>query len=85
MHRRFAFCYRMSGDAARIGATVPAHVAYWKETHPAQYLGGPFADRSGGLITFLAAELEEATRRANADPFVVESLVRDSWVREWLA
>jgi uncharacterized protein YciI len=85
MHRRFAFCYQMSGDAARIAATVSAHVTYWKEAHPDHYLGGPFADLSGGLITFVAADLEAATRLANGDPFVVASLVRDTSVREWLA
>ncbi|HZD23023.1 MAG TPA: YciI family protein [Acidimicrobiia bacterium] len=33
------------------------------------YLGGPFADRSGGLIAFDAASSAEAERLVEDDPF----------------
>lgn len=33
------------------------------------YLGGPFADRSGGLITFEASSPERAERMTAHDPF----------------
>lgn len=33
------------------------------------YLGGPFADRSGGLITFEASSRERAERMTAHDPF----------------
>jgi uncharacterized protein YciI len=84
MEKRFVFCYQMTEDAATIRETVPAHVTYWTEAALDHYLGGPFADRSGGLITFAASDLERATRIAESDPFVLRSLVRDWWIREWL-
>lgn len=84
MPARFAFFYLMSGDATRIRAAVPAHVAYWKDAQLPNYLGGPFVDRSGGLITFEAASVDEANGYVRGDPFVAQSLVTNFWVKEWL-
>ena len=77
MKKRFAYFYLMKREPARIQATVPAHAAYWKELNLKGYLGGPFADRSGGLITFRAENLEEAKRLIENDPFVQESLLEE--------
>lgn len=85
METRFVFCYQMIDDAARIGEAVPGHIAYWEGAALDRYLGGPFTDRSGGLITFAATDLEHAERVVRQDPFVRESLVRDWWIKEWLA
>jgi uncharacterized protein YciI len=82
---RFIFCYMMTDDAEAVASTVGAHVAYWKDAKPDGYLGGPFADRSGGVITFLAADRDIAAGLVGLDPFVREGVVRDWWVREWLA
>jgi hypothetical protein len=41
-------------------------------------VGGPFADRSGGLITFDADSLEQAAGIIAADPFVQEERVESS-------
>lgn len=46
--------------------------------------GGPFADRSGGLISFEADSLEHAEGIIAADPFVREDLLESSVVKEWL-
>jgi uncharacterized protein YciI len=73
----------MSGDAAKIRAAVEAHVSYWKSAQPANYIGGPFADRSGGLIMFDAATADEANDHVRADPFVTQALVVNFWVKEW--
>ena len=48
------------------------------------YLGGPFADRSGGLITFQAGSIPEAERLVAHDPFVREDLLERRWVKEWI-
>jgi uncharacterized protein YciI len=84
MKTRFVFCYQMIDDPVTIRETVPDHIAYWRDAALDHYLGGPFADRSGGLITFAASDLDEATRIAGNDPFLRSSLLRDWWVREWL-
>lgn len=82
---RFIFSYTMTDDAAGIRATVPAHVAYWNESGVKDYLGGPFADRTGGLITFSASGPEEASEVVDRDPFLAAGVIRDRWVKEWLA
>ena len=47
-------------------------------------MGGPFADRSGGLITFETDDIETATKTAMNDPFVLENLIEDKWIKEWV-
>jgi uncharacterized protein YciI len=70
---------------SRIGSGRRAeHAAYWKELGLPGYLGGPFGDRSGGLITFEADSIEDAARLIEADPFVREGLLEETWMRQWL-
>ena len=59
MSPRFAYFYFMSGDPDRVRATVPRHVAHWSGLGLNDYLGGPFEDRTGGLITFSARDVTE--------------------------
>lgn len=47
-------------------------------------MGGPFADRPGGLITFDADSLEQAAGIITADPFVQEELLESSVVKQWM-
>jgi uncharacterized protein YciI len=83
--KRFIFLYTMGDDVAAIRQAVAAHVAYWEGARLDGYLGGPFADRSGGAITFNAGDLEQAAALAAGDPFHVQGLLREHQVREWLA
>jgi uncharacterized protein YciI len=69
-------------DAVR--AVAPEHAAYWHDRGLRDYIGGPFADRSGGLITFAAGSMEEAERLVAADPFVREGLLENSVVKQWI-
>lgn len=80
---RFAYFYFMQGQPEQIQATAPRHAAYWKERGLGGYQGGPFTDRSGGLITFIEESMDRATRIVADDPFVVEGVIADSWVKEW--
>lgn len=82
---RFIFFYTMTDEAERIRAIVPAHVAYWRDSGVEDYRGGPFADRSGGLVTFTAAGAPEAGAIIEGDPFLEAGVVRDRWIKEWLA
>jgi len=63
---------------------VPAHVQYWGTLDLPDYIGGSFADRTGGLITFAAASLDDAQQIILRDPFVREQLIEQRWVKEWL-
>jgi uncharacterized protein YciI len=83
---KIAYSYWMKDDPDRVRAVAPEHAAYWRDLGLPGYLGGPFADRSGGLITFEADSLEQAEDIIAADPFVREDLlersVRKQWMRE---
>lgn len=84
MPKRFIFFYLMKNDPGKIRETVPAHVDYWKRSNLNNYLGGPFADRTGGLITFEEDSIDKAEERVEKDPFVSNSLIEKKWVKEWL-
>ena len=84
MSKRFIYCYFMKPLPGKIREAVPRHVDYWKSRRLTGYLGGPFADRTGGLIAFDAANIESATSLAEADPFVLEALIESKWIKEWI-
>jgi uncharacterized protein YciI len=47
-------------------------------------MGGPFGDRTGGLISFVAPSLQEATEIILQDPFILEDLIAEKWIKEWI-
>jgi uncharacterized protein len=80
---RFSYVYLMAEDPDRVRAVAPEHAAYWQGLELPTYLGGPFADRSRGLITFEARSVEEAEQLAADDPLVREGLLASPWLKEW--
>ena len=68
MKKRFMFVYFMKNDPDGVRAAVPGHITYWHNLRPTDYLGGPFADKSGGLITFAADNMDEAEGIVKNDP-----------------
>jgi len=84
MAKQFAYFYLMRQEPDKIQSVVPLHVVYWKKSNLSGYMGGPFADKSGGLITFKAESVAEATHIITADPFVTEDLLEERWIKEWL-
>jgi uncharacterized protein YciI len=81
---RILYLYWMKDDPDRVRSTAPQHASYWRELGRPEYLGGPFGDRSGGLITFEADSLEQAEGIIAADPFVRENLLESSLVKQWM-
>ena len=81
---RFLYFYLMRDAPDRVRAAAPDHAAYWRALGLRDYLGGPFADRSGGLITFDVVSAAEAERLVAEDPFVREDLLEGRWVKEWM-
>jgi uncharacterized protein YciI len=73
----------MKDDPDRVRATVGRHVAHWKELGLSGYLGGPFQDRTGGLITFETQDGDQARRAVDADPFLQEGLLQVHWLKQW--
>jgi uncharacterized protein YciI len=77
------FFYLMKALPDRIRDMVPLHVEYWRSRDLEGYSGGPFADRTGGMILFETTNLETAVGLVNADPFVTADLLDARWVKEW--
>ena len=69
--------------AKGVAAVAPEHAAYWRGLELREYLGGPFADRSGGLISFQIDSHDDAAQLVADDPFVREGLVERSWLKQW--
>jgi len=80
----FVYFYFNRNDPEKIRQIVPAHIKYWKTANPKDYSGGPFRDRTGGLISFAASNLEEATKIILNDPFIQEDLIEQKWIKEWI-
>ena len=81
---RVLYFYLMRDATDRIRTVARDHAAYWRGLRLQEYLGGPFKDRSGGLITFEVPSVDEAERLVVGDPFVREDLLERQWVKEWL-
>ncbi len=64
MLKQCAFFYFMKNDPEKIRNIIPAHIKYWKDSKSINYPGGPFSDKSGGLILFEAENIEAATELA---------------------
>ena len=84
MTERYVFFYLMQGDREKIREVVPSHVEFWRSSGLSNWQGGPFGDRSGGLILFEAAGLTQAQAVVDRDPFVVHGLVAQKWIKQWL-
>jgi hypothetical protein len=82
---RFAYFYFMTDDADRVREAAPDHAAYWQDLQLDGYQGGPFADRSGGLIVFAADSVDHAGRLVGDDPFIRHGLLADRWLKQWMA
>jgi uncharacterized protein YciI len=74
----------MKDDPDRVRTVAPEHATYWRELGLPGCVGGPFADRSGGLITFEADAFEQAEGIIAVDPFVQEQLLESSVVKQWM-
>ncbi len=82
--RRIIYFYFNRNEPEKIRQVVSAHVGYWKSTNVKGYMGSPFGDRTGGLISFVAQSLQEATEIFQKDPFIREDLIEQKWIKEWL-
>jgi hypothetical protein len=59
----------MKDDPDAIREVASKHQAYWHQLGLAEYIGGPFADRSGGLISFEAPAEGAAGQLVSNDLF----------------
>jgi uncharacterized protein YciI len=80
---KFTYLYFMKDEPDRVRAVAPDHAAYWRGLALRGYQGGPFMDRSGGLITFDHDSEQAAERFTSNDPFRLEDLLEEQWVKVW--
>lgn len=80
---RVAYLYFMTDNPEGVRAVAPEHAAYRRGMAAPGYQGGPFADRSGGLITFETVATDEAEQLVANDPFLRNGLVQAHWLKEW--
>ncbi|MGZ4314656.1 MAG: YciI family protein [Gaiellaceae bacterium] len=78
----WAYFYLMKDDPARVRETAPQHAQYWKQTDVSER-GGPFSDRSGGLIVFEAPSEGAAQATIGGDPFQRAALLEQWWLKAW--
>ncbi len=81
--KRFIYFYFMKNEPQQVGHTAPAHMGYWRGLALPNYHGGPFADRSGGVISFSAQDIEAAQQLIQNDPFMMGQLFEQYWLKEW--
>jgi hypothetical protein len=81
--KRFVFFYLNRNEPEKIRRMVSAHVHYWKTAPVKAYQGGPLGDRTGGMISFFAPSLQEATDIILQDPFILEDLITEKWIKDW--
>jgi uncharacterized protein YciI len=81
---RFLYFYLMKDAPELVRAVAPRHAAYWRDLQLRNYLGGPFMDRSGGLVTFETDSHTHAEQLVADDPFVREDLLERTWVKGWV-
>ena len=82
--KHFAFVYFMKDTPHKIREVVPYHVDYWNHNRPERYVGGPFADRTGGLISFEASS--QSRKRAALSTMTLSVSMdcsKTSWIKEW--
>ena len=80
---RFIYFYFNRKSPDKLEPVVPAHVQYWHQANLSNYQGGPFAVRTGGLISFTAPSRQAAAALVAQDPFVRADLIECHWLKEW--
>ncbi len=88
MAKQFVFFYMMEEDMKKdvneIKKIVNEHIKYWHDNKLENYSGGPFSDRSGGMILFNTDSTTTAEKLALNDPFVINNLIKIKWIKEWV-
>lgn len=80
----FAFMYLLDQDDEKTRQFLGQHVTYWKKGNFGYFRNGPFADKSGGLILFSAADEKRAGETVVNDPLLAGGAIKQYWLKEWI-
>jgi len=78
----WAYFYVMKNEPEQVHEVAPNHAQYWRQTHASER-GGPFSDRSGGLIIFESSNEETAAETVADDPFQRAELLAHWRLKAW--
>jgi len=84
MKKWYAYIYFLKPDYEEIQHTIPKHTKYWQSNNLEDYAGGIFADRSGGIISFRAENLEAVSDIILNDPLNKLNLIENRLIKEWV-
>jgi uncharacterized protein YciI len=84
MKKRYAYIFFLKHHYDKIKQTLPQHTKYWKSSDVENYMGGTFADDSGGIISFTANGLEEVSEIILNDPLNKQNLIENRLLKEWI-
>ncbi len=84
MAKRYMYAYFLADKPEAIREIAPAHIEFWKERSTGVFLGGAFADLSGGMISFEAENMAEARLITIEDPFFTAGLIETKWIKQWV-
>ena len=79
----YMFMYILTDDLDKVRKILGHHVGYWKGLELDYFKNGPFADKSGGLILFSAADADAAEEILGKDPLLQGNAVNQYWLKEW--
>ncbi len=82
--KKFIFFY-FNTRLEKVREVVPSHIDFWNNQQFESYTGGPFSDKTGGMIIFTANSLTEANEIIKKDPFMAGNLISEYYIKEWLA
>ena len=82
MKKRYAYIFFLKPNYDKIKQTVPQHADYWKNSDVEDYMGGTFADDSGGFISFSANGLEEVSEIILNDPLNKQNLIENRLIKD---
>ena len=82
---RFVALLEFSDDEALRLQTRPTHRAYLRSLFDQGKLAmsGPWTDDTGAMLIYEAADLEEAQRLLDADPYRAAGVIVDARIKEW--
>jgi len=83
--KTYMFMYILADEIDKIKKNLGQHVGYWKGLDLEYFKNGPFADKSGGLIIFSAADDDAAEEIISRDPILFDKTVDHYWLKEWVA
>ena len=84
MRKRYVYIYFLKPLYDKIRQIKSQHTDYWENVKMKNYIGGIFADNSGGIISFSANGLEEISEIILNDPFNKQNLIENRLIKEWI-